>query len=178
MLLALYTNWWEDWALYHKVVFDGENKLIIINSAESIINVKDDVYSSWKEWAQLRDNGKFLPAIRTTGGDPASGGEKTGDVYFCTNGWRILINNNCTIAGVIYSDNYDTPFLTSEDTKFVINKVSSLVQSLGFNGTVEADLSGASSAVWNYLMSDMDTPGSVGERIGKLLTVAKFLGLK
>ena len=42
------------WTLYHKVTFDGENRLIIINDGELNINVKQDIYSDWKEWALSR----------------------------------------------------------------------------------------------------------------------------
>ena len=74
-MITLLNTWQEDWLLYHKVVFDGENRLIIVNPGAPLVSVKTDIYSSWKEWAKLRDNAKFLPAIRTTGGDPVGLGE-------------------------------------------------------------------------------------------------------
>jgi hypothetical protein len=127
MLLSLWTGYAEDWALQHKVTFDGVAKTITIGSNTSSINVKTDIYSSWKEWLQLRDNGKFLPAIRVSGGDPIGGGNFTGDVYFLINGWRIIIDHSCNIDGVIYSDDYPSPFIQTEGTQIVTNKVSSLV---------------------------------------------------
>lgn len=177
-MAAIQQMWSEDWLLYHKVTFDGVNKLIIINETETIISVKEDIYSAWKEWAQLRDNTKFLPAVRTIGGDPLGSGQYAGDTYFMTNGWRILVQNSCTINGVIYSDDFPSPFIKLGDTRIVTNIVSSLVQSLGFSGTIDADNELIAKAVWDYLMSDIQTSGSVGDRISKLLTVAKFLGLK
>lgn len=170
--------WQEDWLLYHKVIFDGANKLIIINPNETSISIKSDVYSSWKEWARLRDNAKFLPAMRNIGGDDLGSGKIAGDTYFTINNWKILVQNSCNIDGVIYSDNFPTPFVTPEDTKIVTNSVSNLVQSLGFSGTIEIGSEDTAKAVWDYLLTNANIPGSMGERLGKLLTVAKFLGLK
>lgn len=130
-------NYWEFWAPYdppngyygaHNVIFDGVNKLIRVNPNVSSISVKQDVYSDWKEWIQVRDNSKFPPAIRTTGGDPiGSTGGFTGDTYFLINGWRFIIEHSLTIDGVIYSDDYETPFIQVAGTQIVTNKVSSLV---------------------------------------------------
>lgn len=177
-MITLLNNWQEDWLLYHKVVFDGLNRLIYINPDEPVISVKTDIYSSWKEWARLRDNAKFLPAIRTTGGDPVGGGQFTGDVYFMINNWQIYVSDATEINGIIYSDNFPSPFVTAPEANIVRSTVSSLAQSLGFSGTIEADNNQIAGAVWDYLMANADTPGSVGERLGKLLTVAKYLGLK
>ena len=61
--MMLYGMFGQDyWELYHKVTFDGENKLIIINPGETDINVKRDIYSSWKEWILLRDYLKWIAA--------------------------------------------------------------------------------------------------------------------
>lgn len=177
-MINLLNNWQEDWLLYHKVVFDGINRLIIINPGEPVISVKADIYSSWKEWASLRDNAKFLPAVRTTGGDPIGGSQFTGDTYFLINNWKVYISDATTIDGILYSDNFPSPFVTAPEANIVRSTVSNLVQNLGFTGTISADNEVIAQAVWNYLMSDMDTPGSAGERLGKLLTVAKYLGLK
>lgn len=177
-MITLLNSWQEDWLLYHKVIFDGINRLVIVNPGEPVISVKTDIYSAWKEWIRLRDHAKFSPAIRVTGGDPISETQFTGDSYFMTNNWRIYISDATEIAGVIYSDNYPSPFVTASDAKIVRNSVSSLVQSLGFTGSLQADSGEIAGAVWDYLMADADTPGSVGERLGKLLTVAKYLGLK
>lgn len=134
--LAVNYNYWEFWAPFapengfygeHKCIFDGENKLIFVNPNMASISVKEDIYSDWKEWTQVRDHAKFLPAIRTTGGDPVGGGEFTGDVYFLINGWRLIIDHSLNIDGVIYSDDYPSPFVQVEGTQIVTNKVSSLV---------------------------------------------------
>jgi hypothetical protein len=140
MQVALNYGFWEFWAPYgsqegavgpQKCVFDGENKLIYVNPDDSEISVKQDVYSAWKEWVSVRDNAKFLPAIRVTGGDPIAGTTSfTGDTYFLINGWRFLIDHSLNIDGVIYSDNFPSPFIQQAGTQIVTNKVSSLVQTV------------------------------------------------
>ena len=200
MLLALHPNWWDDWQLFHSVTFDGINKLIIINSGEDVINIKENVYSAWKEWASLRDNAKFLPAIRTTGGDPIGGGQFTGDVYFLINGWRILVDHSCNIDGVIYSDDYPSPFVQIQNTQIVTNKVSSLVSVIAPVVTIDGGAIPSASSiadavwnaldrslttdnltaadVWNFLLSQPTTPGSAGEKLKQVLTTGNFIALK
>ncbi len=180
MLLTMQAMWSEDWQLYHKVIFDGVNKVIIINPNEPLINVKENIYSAWKEWMRLRDHSKFLPALRVSGGDPIGEGAATGDVYFTLNGWKVLLLNNCDITGTLYSDDYPSPYIVDGGAKIVTNKVSAISQSLGFTGTVNVtvDPNITPQEMWDYLVADANTPGSIGERMSKLLTVAKFLGLK
>ena len=71
---TLTTNYgyWEFWAPYspsdgyygnQKVTFDGENKRILVNEGVTDISVKSDIYSNWKEWMQVRENAKYLPAL-------------------------------------------------------------------------------------------------------------------
>ena len=127
MLLSLFTNWWDDWKLYHKCIFDGHNKLIFINPNETEIEVKRDIYSAWKEWASLRDHAKFAPAVRSIGGDPIGSGQFAGDLYFLINGWRLYIDHSCNVDGSLFSDDFPSPFIQPQNTQIVTSKVSSLV---------------------------------------------------
>lgn len=95
----------EDWALLHKVTFDGVAKRIYLSPNVSSFTVKDDIYSSWKEWTQIRDNAKFLPALRTIGGDPVGGGQYAGDIYFLINDWQIIVGHTIKMTGILYHDN-------------------------------------------------------------------------
>lgn len=106
-------GYWEFWEAYdpsnetfdgQKVTFDGENRRIIVNAGVTSLRVKEDIYSNWKEWTQVRDNSKFLPALRVTGGDPVGGGQYAGDIYFTINDWKIVINEQVTVEGIIYDD--------------------------------------------------------------------------
>jgi len=115
------------WLLFLKVSFDGATKLITVNSNESVIDVKEDLYSAWKRWIQTRDNLKYIAAMRTVGGDPTVQGEFLGSTFFVTNGWRIVLTNGVTIEGNLFSDDFDTPFTTAEGVVIAYSKVSNLI---------------------------------------------------
>jgi hypothetical protein len=115
------------WLLYLKASFDGVTKLITLNSNESEIDVRDDLYSAWKKWALTRDNLKYINAMRSVGGDPTVAGEFLGSTYFVTNGWQIVLTNEVTIVGNIFSDDFDTPYLTEEGVVVAYSKVSNLI---------------------------------------------------
>jgi hypothetical protein len=115
------------WLLFLKVSFDGVTKLITVNSNESVIDVKEDLYSAWKRWIQTRDNLKYIAAMRTVGGDPTTAGEFLGATFFVTNGWRIVLTNATTIEGNIFSDDFDTPYLAEEGVVIAYSKVSNLI---------------------------------------------------
>jgi hypothetical protein len=143
MLLSLWTNWWEDWELQQKVVFDGANKLIIVYDYVNELDVKRDIYSDWKEWTRLRDNAKFAPALRSIGGDSIGGGLFAGDIYFLINEWRILFLGSCNVSGVIFSDDFPSPFIVGEGVNIVTNRVSQLVQTAADDTETGAPLTAA-----------------------------------
>lgn len=79
----------EYWNLYHKVTFDGVNRLILINPGEQLLDIQRDIYSTWKEWSLYEDNVKYLPALSTVGGEPTVAGQRLDVTYFLINGWRL-----------------------------------------------------------------------------------------
>lgn len=177
--MLIWASFSDQWQINHKVTFDGANKLIYVATDVNNIDVKVDIYSSWKEWSRLYDNAKFLPAIRTIGGDPVGGGQYAGDIYFLQNGWRVVVNHPVTLSGTLYTEEGESPYII-EAGGGVTATVSSLVQSIGFQGTINniVEPNILPQDIWDYLLENANTPGSVGERFSKLLTVAKFLGLK
>lgn len=86
---SLFYGFWDYWNLYHKVTFDGVNRLILINDGETEIDVQVDIYSAWKEWASLETNLKYLKALDTVGGEPTVAGQRLDVTYFLINGWKI-----------------------------------------------------------------------------------------
>ena len=107
MSAAAWLFWGDQWGLDHKVTFDGVNRLIIVAPDVTDIDIKVDIYSAWKEWSLIYDNSKFLPALRTIGGDPAplGSGLFAGDLYFLLNGWQIEVNETGkTGTGIIFHD--------------------------------------------------------------------------
>ena len=87
--LTHFYNFYNLWELYHKVTFDGVNKLILINPGVTDISVQADLYSDWKEWVRNEDYLKFLPPFNTVGGEPIVGGQSLDVTFFLINGWRI-----------------------------------------------------------------------------------------
>lgn len=118
------------WSLYHKVTFDGINRRIIINPDVTEIDVEIDLYSDWKEWSQLYDNLKFLPAFRTTGGDPLPGGRRVGQYFFLTNGWKLIaptdyLASDIQIVGNLFADDGSDVFAEGENPYRLIRQVVS-----------------------------------------------------
>jgi hypothetical protein len=90
-----------------KVTIDGANKLIIVDNAITSLDVQVDLYSDWKGWMKLSDNSKFLPAMRTVGGDPTTGVKSVAPYFFLTNGWKLRPyegDHTLTIDGNLFVD--------------------------------------------------------------------------
>lgn len=116
-------GFWELWQLYHKVTFDGINKLILINDGETSIDVDNDLYSSWKEWAQVDDYLKFPAAMSSSGGEPTTGNEALGSAYFLINGWKIRPWNGdyeLAFIGNLYSDDGANPVIPSTERSNIL----------------------------------------------------------
>ncbi len=117
MLTCLYHHHnYDIWNLSQKVTFDGENKLILINEGITEIDVKVDFYSNWKEWVVLRDHSKFLPALRSVGGDPTVGDDALGATFFLINGWKIRTwegDHELNLVGNLYSDDGSNPIVAT-----------------------------------------------------------------
>jgi hypothetical protein len=109
--MLIWAAYGEQWAVNHKVTFDGVNRKIIVSPYVDSIDVKANIYSDWKEWVRLYDNSKFLPAIRTIGGDPVGGGLFAGDIYFLINGWKVEVASNLTVNGILYDDSGGSPYI-------------------------------------------------------------------
>lgn len=112
-----------------KCTFDGPNKLILVNQGVTEINIKEDVYSGWKEWSQFEDNLKYDPALRGTGGDPTTGSEKTGDIFFTINSWKLRIDvTKTTVDGTLFSDDFNTAYYDFNGVGIFPITVSNLVR--------------------------------------------------
>lgn len=170
MAALVWGAWSPDWALGNKVDFDGASKLIYVHPEVTTLDVRQDIYSAWVDWVLLRDNSKFLPAIRYTGFDPIGGGQFTGDTYFLTNEWKLLIDlRKVRVTGVLYSDNYDTAYYADSNTPQYPATVSSLVNSVVIQTPatiIPPTATEVANAVWVHSFTS------------KLLTIAKYLGLK
>ena len=171
MAALVWGAWSPDWALGNKLDFDGASKIIYVHPEVTTLDIRQDVYSGWVDWVLLRDNAKFLPAIRYTGYDPIGGGAYTGDTYFLTNGWKLSVDlAKVRVTGVLYSDNYDTAYYTPTLAAQYPATVSALVNTVTIvtvNPNPEPPTAvEVANAVWVHSFTS------------KLLTIAKYLGLK
>lgn len=133
MWSSLSYNHWDYWQLYHKITADYDRKLIFVNPNVTELDVKIDLYSDLKELWKLDSleykYNRFRPPVRVIGGDATIEGQTAGDIYFMQNGWRVVYDPTETrINGVLFSDDYDTPWLYSETlTPVYPAQVASLV---------------------------------------------------
>lgn len=145
MLASSVLNW-DLWTLYHKVTFDGANKIIYVNDNVTTLDIRNDVYSDWKEWSiSFQDNATFQPAIRGIGGDPTVAGEKAGDIYFLINDWKLYIDlTKVKVTGTLFSDNFDTAYYDYAGKAQFPAQVSSVVSGVSTTSGATAD------QVWTY----------------------------
>ena len=124
------------------IVFDGPNKVITLDTLTSTTVAA--IYSRWKDWTQIADNTKFLPAFRVVGGDPLGGGVQAGINVFLRNdlGWRIRPPEQdiqIAINGNLYAeDPAVTAFIPTAggfDTLVRLDLSANLLQSSGGGGS-------------------------------------------
>ena len=137
MLLGLYASFGAYWSLFHAVTFDGVSKRIIVNAGVSTLSVKRDIYSAWKEWVSQDDNSKYEQALRSIGGDPIGPGLYAGDIYFLLNGWKVYVDHEVAISGVLYTEDASNPFVTPATANVVRSTVSNLVQTATTAGATD-----------------------------------------
>ncbi len=131
-MLATWFGFYADWEVSEKVTFDGPNRLIIVNPGVTSIDIQTDVYSAWKRWMVASgDNSRFEAAIRTIGGDPTTGSQKAGDIYFLINSWRLEIDfNQTSVTGVLFSDDFETAYYSYDLTPLFPAVISSTVNAV------------------------------------------------
>ncbi len=188
MWTSTYYNFWNYWNLYHKVTFDGENKLIIVNYGVTELDVEIDIYSDWKEWLRLYDYMKYPVAISSIGGEPLGGGQFVGSTFFLENGWRIRPwegDQFLTINGNIYTreagGNPVIPTVGRWNISVSFIR-SALVFSIGAESTQTSSVPTANEiaqAVWDLALTSSYQPSTFGGHVGtQLLTFAQQLATK
>lgn len=97
---------------HHKVTFDGFNKLIIPQSNVTQFDIQKDLYSAWKEWAEV--NSKWEAAFELVSDNLLSNGKFLAKTFFLTNGWRIVSNSPSSYMGNLLTKEGDSPFVDGE----------------------------------------------------------------
>jgi hypothetical protein len=178
MYSGLYAGYWEYWNLYHKVTFDGPNKIIYVNDGVTELDVREDLYSDWKEWLFGYDgivDSKYLEALEGIGGQPLPGDRFLGSTFFLVNGWRIKPyagSYKLAINGNLYTTEGDTPFLDASVVEGQSNNiriestVSTLVETIGVTEVESAQsLVDISNAVWTETLSQIASGDNAAETI-------------
>lgn len=210
MLATYYGNWtfWEEYNPSNgtfgsqKVSFDGPNRIIYVAKGVRNINVKEDVYSAWKEWLvgnQESPNATTWPiAISSIGGEALTDQLSVGTTYFLENGWRIKPTEEIpgyvlNVNGNLYTREVgDNPFIPTSGvsvslTRSNIVDFASLTASAELNETDKLEIA---QKVWERAITN-PTEGSYGElvkgidsdgkdiktRVDKTLTKTEYLSL-
>lgn len=193
-------GFWDLWRLYHKVTFDGANRIIRVNDGVTELDIKKDVYSDWKEWtSSMTDNAYWPPAVRTIGGDPTVSGQRAGDIYFLQNNWKLYIDlTKVRVTGILFSDDFDSAYYDFNGNIQYPAQVASLVTTTettsnngGGDGATAAEIWSYSSrtltsaagptaseiadAVWDEAYAGHDTDGTFGHLVNYIGNIEKEL---
>jgi hypothetical protein len=189
MSIGRYYNYWDYWGNYHKVTFDGVNKLILVNPGVTELDVKVDIYSDWKEWFTGYDSvitSKYIQASESVGGQPLPGGEYLGGTFFLINGWRIKPypgSYRLIVNGNLYTDTGEDVFVDADVVGRYPNniRIQSNVAVLATEREVEVptltsdNISDLAAAVWDELLSLHGDSGSTGEALAKIKNNAALI---
>jgi hypothetical protein len=149
------------------ISFDAATQRINLSLGTTALDVRD-LYSRWKDWVQVSDNTKYLPAFSATGGDTIDSGAGTSiPAYaFLTNGWRIKPQEaNHTLAvtgGVLLVSGGGDPFVNTTGSYIVRINYSQPVQAITVStgGGAAPSASDVAAAVWAYVTRTLTTnPG-------------------
>lgn len=170
-MYAAFADYWE-WSNQSDVTFDGELKLVIVNQGITNLNIKDDVYSNWKEWLSVYDYMKYEQAFRSVGGDPLPSGDNLGSTFFLMNGWKMRTwegNHTLDVVGNIYTESGQPVFvLTLGSWNILVNNtVSNLIDKV--NNDLVAGL------VWDELLVNHGIGGTTGKALKDTLKIIKIL---
>ena len=106
---------WEYMEGGFKFYVDEQLKRIVVSPNVTSLDIKSEVYSALKDWFKLYLNSKYDFPIRSIGGDATVTGQFAGDMYFLINGYRMVYDpTKVAVSGILFSDDYDTPWLYSE----------------------------------------------------------------
>lgn len=150
------------------ITFDPAAKIIILDSTSV---TAAQIWIAWVDWVVSSDNSKYLPALKQVGGDDLGGGLAIPPYIFLANGWRVRpmeANHTVVISGNLFVEGGGIPVVPTLGTYNVSAQYTVPVQAQAIltGGTTAPTAEQNANAVWSHAFAN------------KLLTVAKFLGLK
>jgi hypothetical protein len=187
-LTSTFYNYWDYWNLYHKVTFDGPNKLILINEGVTELDVKEDIYSDWKEWLLGHDsivNAKYLEATESIGGQPLPGSRFVGSTFFLVNGWRLKPyagSYTLVVNGNLYTDVGDSPYVDANVIEGYPNNiriestVSTLVETVGvLDVDSVTSLANIAQSVWEATLSQYASGGNAADTVEQIRALTALI---
>lgn len=149
------------------ITFDALNKRIILDGTSVTAS---QIWKAWIDWVVIADNSKYLPALKQIGGDELGSGLLIPPYLFLLNGWRVRpmeADHDLTITGNLFVEGGGVPVVRTLGQWQVNVNYTVPVQAQAISTAGSSISTGdISNAVWSHPF------------VNKLLTVAKFLGLK
>ena len=170
MLATTQVQFWDDMTDPMKVTFDGQNRLIYLNTQYPSIRIKQDMYSAMKRWLKRRQNLTYPPAIRTIGGDSLGNGQYAGDLYFLTNDWQVVVSHQVAITGVLYNDNVAISTYNVQSGGGVIATVASLA--FAYTTDIPFTAESIRDTIWNTSASTQTNVATLGGQIASTNSTA------
>lgn len=161
-----------------KITIDWENRIFDVNSGETTIDVRQDVYSEWKRQIQLSDNAKWPQAMVSVGGEalePEPSSKFVPSFYFLLNDWKVraYIGTDTINLGVNLFASDGTSATISGGSRSSFNStisegVTNLVEG---TGVTPADILAIAQGVWDENLSAHTTVGSTGRALSDLYKI-------
>lgn len=177
-----YGTWWQwDPNFYpgQKVAFDPNTKRIYVAEGVTLLNVKEDLYSAWKEWNISSPEYPFPiareVAISAIGGEQITQTVFVGSTFFLENGWRIKpwpSGNGyvLTIVGNLFTrEAGENPVVPESNVTINLERSSLATASLvGIDEAldqIQDQIDTIANKVWLVNASGEDNYGTVVQRI-------------
>lgn len=166
-----------------KFTVDTDNRIFVLNSGVTGINVVVDIYSDGKE-AWLSDSllNKFKFPLLAVGGQPIGGGQVISPYIVLRYGWKIRpqeADHTLTVTGNLITDDESFPFANVLGDYQVVIKSIVTSNSLTAGAAIsESDIANIASGVWDELIANHLNAGSMGKVLKDTKTKATLASLK
>ena len=167
------------------IQFDKTNKIIEITSGQTSVEVQD-LINAIRDYEDNDINMELESLANATGKQALGGGTLVGITLELINNWQVAFSGwqgpsaeSVFVVGgnfIATNDFLNNPVNGDQSPFTTITIAQSSSATIVLAGVARQDIA---DAVWDTETSGYQTSGTFGEKVGsKLLTVAKFLGLK
>jgi hypothetical protein len=159
-------------------------KNIIVGAGDLTLQIQE-LYDKVRDYEDEPGNLDLKQIISAGGKEPLGGSVQVGITATLLDGWQVLFTTTSqdtrldggNIVAVDEVGSNQSP-LANADIVTIAASSSATIVATG-SGVLPSDIDDIADAVWDEAIVDHTSGGSFGEYIqSKLLTVAKFLGLK